>query len=300
MAIEFPEVPAERAADTHDCPASAEAALRRFLDRCSRLVVLTGAGCSTDSGVPAYRDAEGTWRQRRPIEHAEFVASEAGRRRYWARSHRGWPLMDRARPNAAHHWLAELQAAGRISCLVTQNVDGLHQRAGSGDVVELHGSVHRVGCLDCGARYSRAHVQRRLETLNPSLAAAQVDLSAPIRPDGDADVDPAFVQDLVVPDCERCGGVLKPDVVFFGDSVPRERVDAVQQALERSDGLLVVGSSLMVFSGYRFCRAAAKLGLPMASITQGRTRADDLLDLRLRVAAAELAERMRGCEAPAG
>lgn len=292
MAIEFPQVPAELAAGTVDCIDDAEGALSRFLADCPKLVVLTGAGCSTESGVPAYRDAEGTWRQRRPIEHAEFVGSLAGRRRYWSRSHRGWPLMARAQPNAAHRWLAALEAAGRIELLVTQNVDGLHQRAGSSAVVELHGSVHEVRCLECAASTPRAAIQQRLDALNPGLADLEVDLSAPIRPDGDADVDPALVRELVVPTCERCDGTLKPDVVFFGDSVPKARVRAVDEALARADALLVVGSSLMVFSGYRFCRTAAKLGLPMASITQGRTRADDQLTLRLRVSAAELAQRM--------
>lgn len=291
MAISFPEAPA---AATHHDLTEARAAFERFLSAHERLVVLTGAGCSTDSGIPAYRDEDGTWRQRRPVQYQDFVSDPAWRRRYWARSLRGYPLMAQARPNAAHGWLAALEASGRLELLVTQNVDGLHQRAGSADVVDLHGSIHRVLCLDCGARSERARMQARLLAANPGFRA---EAPATPRPDGDAELDDGDLDPFVVPACERCGGVLKPDVVFFGESVPRERVERTTTALERADALLVMGSSLMVFSGYRFCRAAARLGRPMASVTRGRTRADDLLDLRLRVGCVELCEGLDGSTA---
>lgn len=286
MAISFPEAPATA---THHELDDAAAAFERFLQSHQRLVVLTGAGCSTDSGIPAYRDEDGSWRQRRPVQYQDFVADAGWRRRYWARSLRGYPLMAGARPNAAHGWLRDLETSGRLELLVTQNVDGLHQHAGNGDVVDLHGSIHRVVCLACGEVSERARMQERLLATNPGFSAAAP--STP-RPDGDAELDDAELDGFRVPPCERCGGVLKPDVVFFGESVPRERVDRTLEALERADALLVMGSSLMVFSGFRFCRAAARLGRPMASVTRGRTRADDLLDLRLRVGCVELCERL--------
>lgn len=286
MAISFPEAPTTA---THHDLDDAVAAFERFLDDHHRLVVLTGAGCSTDSGIPAYRDEDGSWRQRRPVQYQDFVSDPAWRRRYWARSLRGYPLMAGARPNAVHGWLTALEQAGRLELLVTQNVDGLHQRAGNGDVVDLHGSIHRVVCLGCGAVSERAHMQARLLASNPDFPA---EAPAEPRPDGDAELDDGDLAAFEVPSCELCGGVLKPDVVFFGESVPRERVERTFAALERSDALLVMGSSLMVFSGFRFCRQAARLGRPMASVTRGRTRADDLLDLRLRVGCAELCERL--------
>ena len=285
MAISFPEAPATA---THHELDDAAAAFERFLDTHHRLVVLTGAGCSTDSGIPAYRDEDGAWRQRRPVQYQDFVSDPAWRRRYWARSLRGYPLMADARPNAVHAWLTALEAAGRLELLVTQNVDGLHQRAGSGEVVDLHGSIHCVVCLACGEVSERARMQARLLAANPGVSP---EAPATPRPDGDAELDAADLDAFAVPDCERCGGVLKPDVVFFGESVPRQRVERTFTALERADALLVMGSSLMVFSGFRFCREAARLGRPMASVTRGRTRADDLLDLRLRVGCAELCGR---------
>ena len=285
MAISFPAAPPE---GTHDVLDDAVTVLRDFLHAHRRLVVLTGAGCSTSSGIPAYRDEEGTWRQRRPVQYQDFVGSDAWRRRYWARSMRGFPVMAGARPNAVHAWLVDLERQGRLELLVTQNVDGLHQRAGSSEVVDLHGSIHGVRCLDCGASTARRDLQARLEALNPGHGGEVTEL----RPDGDAELPAGALEDFRVPDCEACGGMLKPDVVFFGESVPRERVDRTRAALEQADALLVLGSSLMVFSGYRFCRDAARLGLPMASVTRGRTRADDLLALRLRVDCTELFERL--------
>lgn len=267
-------------------------ALHEFLDRHPRPVVLTGAGCSTESGIPDYRDAGGAWKRRQPVQFQDFVRSEHGRRRYWARSMRGYPLMARAEPNSTHRWLAEREQAGGLALLVTQNVDGLHARAGSRTLVDLHGSIHDVICLECGARGPRQALQERLLALNPHHDPRSEGPAAGIAPDGDADLDDAPLEDFRIPDCERCGGMLKPDVVFFGESVPRQRVDRTRAALAGADALLVLGSSLMVFSGFRFCRDAAALGLPIASVNLGRTRADDLLALRLQVPCAELFERM--------
>lgn len=270
---------------------AAVAAFRAFVRRHPRLVVLTGAGCSTESGIPDYRDVAGAWKRRQPVQFQDFIRSEHGRRRYWARSMRGFPLMARAQPNATHRWLAAHEAAGGIELLVTQNVDGLHARAGSRALVDLHGSIHDVICLECAAPVPRATLQQRLEALNPGHASSPDDADG-MAPDGDADLDDAPLTGFRVPDCARCAGMLKPDVVFFGESVPRDRVERTRAALAGADALLVLGSSLMVFSGFRFCRDAAQLGLPMASVNLGRTRADDLLALRLQVPCGSLFERL--------
>jgi NAD-dependent SIR2 family protein deacetylase len=254
---------------------AAVAALAGFIARHPRLLVLTGAGCSTGSGIPDYRAADGSWKHRRPMPFAEFAQSAAARRRYWAGSLRGWPRVRDARPNPAHLALAALEAAGRVGRLVTQNVDGLHQRAGSRRTVDLHGRLDTVECLGCGARVRRDDVQALLESWNAEFAAP-----APARPDGDAGVG-GDLEDFRVPDCRDCGGVLKPAVVFFGENVPGARVEEVLAALEGADALLVVGSSLMVFSGFRFVLAAGKRGLPVAAVNRGRTRADDRLHLKV-------------------
>lgn len=257
--------------------------LAAFVRAHPRLFLLTGAGLSTDSGIPDYRDGEGRWKRSSPVTLQEFMRSDAVRRRYWARSMIGWPIMSGARPNAAHLALAQLQAAGHVRQLVTQNVDGLHQCAGSVDVVELHGSIARVGCLNCGVDVSRADLQCALEAANP----AHRRLSATAAPDGDADIEPEQLDGFVVPACPHCGGLLKPNVVFFGENVPRPRVDAAMRALEEADAMLVVGSSLMVYSGYRFCEHAQRLGKPIAAINLGRTRADHLLSLKVERPCAE-------------
>ena len=251
--------------------------LHEFARRHPRLFVLTGAGVSTDSGIPGYRDHDGQWQRKPPVTVQEFLRTEAARRRYWARSMRGWPMLAGARPNAAHHALAGLESARRLQLLVTQNVDGLHQRAGSAGVIELHGNVGRVVCLDCGSHQPREALQRTLEADNPAFAAAV----ATAAPDGDADVEPRDLDAFRVPGCARCGGTLKPDVVFFGEGVPRDRVDAAMRGLEQADAMLVIGSSLMVYSGYRFCERAGQLGKPIAAINRGRTRADHLFALKV-------------------
>ncbi|MFY9916678.1 MAG: NAD-dependent protein deacetylase [Nocardioidaceae bacterium] len=252
-----------------------------FLARHRRVFVLTGAGCSTESGIPDYRGLEGEWKRHRPIEFQPFVRDPGMRSRYWARSLIGWRSFGGAAPNDAHRGLAALERTDRIGLLVTQNVDGLHQAAGSRRVVDLHGRLDRVACLSCRHTSARAAWQLHLEDLNADWTA----LDAPVAPDGDADLDGLDFSGFVVPDCPRCGGVVKPDVVFFGENVPAWRHTQATAALSRSDAMLVVGSSLMVHSGYRYALAADRLGLPIAAVNLGRTRADHLLSLKVSAAA---------------
>lgn len=253
------------------------APLLDFLVCHPRLLVLTGAGCSTAAGIPDYRDAEGAWKRDEPMRFQLFVADELARKRYWARSMVGWRTMAQARPTAAHRALARLESAGRIRLLVTQNVDGLHDAAGSAGVIDLHGRIDTVCCLGCGSRSPRPVLQEELARRNPSWAV----LDARSAPDGDSDLDRLDFAPFDVPACSRCGGLLKPDVVFFGESVPRERVAAVRAALAQADAMLVAGSSLMVYSGYRFVEDAVAAGKPVAVVNIGRTRADHLLTLKV-------------------
>lgn len=257
------------------CPAAAE--LREFFARHERIAVLTGAGCSTGSGIPDYRDESGNWKHRQPMHFAEFTATAAARQRYWARSFAGWRRIAGARPNAAHTALARLEEHGRVTAVITQNVDGLHRRAGSNDVIDLHGVLDRVRCLDCAAVTRRDALQRRLEALNTSWRAAP----AALAPDGDARLADADVLEFVIADCEDCGGILKPDVVFFGESVPAQRVAAASERVLGAEALLVVGSSLMVLSGFRFARLASEAGLPVAVLNRGVTRADSFASHKL-------------------
>jgi NAD-dependent SIR2 family protein deacetylase len=251
--------------------------LGEFIERHPRLFVLTGAGCSTDSGIPDYRDENGDWKRTRPVMFQAFMGDLHTRRRYWARSLVGWRRFGHAQPNDAHRALARLGQQGRTEVLVTQNVDGLHQSAGSPDVIDLHGRLDQVRCMGCERRSDREELQRRLLGLNPSWDR----LDARDAPDGDADLDGLDFSGFDIPACEHCGGILKPDVVFFGESVPRERVTAAMEAVERADAVLVIGSSLMVYSGYRFAHAASKAGKPIAAVNLGRTRADELLALKV-------------------
>ena len=251
--------------------------LHDFVQRHPRLFVLTGAGVSVDSGIPGYRDDEGNWKRSAPVLFQDFLQSEAMRKRYWARSLIGWPVVARAQPNAAHVALASLEAMQRLHLLVTQNVDGLHQRAGSTEVIELHGNIGRVICLRCGTTETRETVQLALREHNPEFVHAV----AQTAPDGDADLDDCALDSFSAPACGHCGGMLKPDVVFFGEGIPRTRVDAARAALEEADAMLVVGSSLMVYSGYRLCEHAQALGKPIAAINRGRTRADHLFTLKV-------------------
>ena len=272
--------------------------LAAFVLNHPRLLVLTGAGCSTGAGIPDYRDANGAWKRSEPMRFQLFVADALARKRYWARSMVGWRTMAQARPAMAHHALARLEAAGHVELLVTQNVYGLHAAAGSAQVVDLHGRIDTVCCLQCGVRSPRRLLQAELLRRNPGWA----ELPALAAPDGDADLLAHDFADFDVPACTVCGGMLKPDVVFFGENVPRERVSAVRDALARSDALLVAGSSLMVYSGYRFVEDARAAGKPVIAVNQGRTRGDDVFALKLEqeVGAAldALAHRLCGEAAP--
>ncbi|MGN6518162.1 MAG: NAD-dependent protein deacetylase [Dokdonella sp.] len=257
--------------------AAAAARLATFIEAHPRLFVLGGAGISTASGIPDYRDLDGGWKRTPPITLQAFVGDAFARSRYWARSLVGWRRFGAAQPNAAHRALAALERRGRVALFVTQNVDGLHQAAGHEAVVDLHGRLDRVRCLACERRLPRVRFQQELERHNQDWLA----FDALDAPDGDADLEGLAFERFVVPDCDECGGLLKPDVVFFGESVPRERVERATLALEEADAMLVVGSSLMVYSGYRFARAAAQARKPIAALNLGRTRADDLLSLKI-------------------
>lgn len=256
--------------------------------RAGEVFVLTGAGLSTDSGIPDYRGRDGV-RRVMPMQYAEFAGSSAARRRYWARSFVGWQRFREAAPNDGHRSVARLQQLGLVEELVTQNVDGLHQRAGSPDVIELHGSLAQVVCLTCGDRSARPHVQERLAEANPGFtdhvrgaARDGSQVSSQIRPDGDIVLADEVVETFRAPTCLVCGAdTLKPDVVFFGESVPRERVQRCLDAVDASRSVLVLGSSLAVMSGYRFVRRAAARGIPVAIVTRGATRGDGEATLHL-------------------
>lgn len=240
--------------------------------------VLTGAGISTPSGIPDYRDREGVRRGRAPMMYQEFLSGAALRQRYWARAMLGWPKVRQARANIAHQALAQLQDHGLISGLITQNVDGLHDQAGSRDVVELHGNLHRVVCLDCERRLARDDVQALMKAENPYLAG----VDATQAPDGDTLLDPRFEARFKVPVCPHCHGErLKPDVVFFGENVAQPTAERAMALASTAPGLLVVGSSLMAYSAFRLCRAVAERGRPVLAINLGKTRGDDLLTLKL-------------------
>ena len=269
--------------------------LEDFIAAHRRLFVLTGAGCSTGSGIPDYRDEQGAWKRTPPVTYQAFVGDGITRRRYWARSLVGWPRIAQAQPNAAHRALAALEAQGRCSQLLTQNVDGLHQAAGSRAVIDLHGRLDAVVCLGCGASSSRADVQRRLAEANPAWAG----LAAGAAPDGDADLEDRDFATFQVPACDACGGMLKPDVVFFGENVPRARVDAAMARLAQADAMLVVGSSLMVYSGLRFVHAAVRAQIPVAAVNLGRTRADDLLRFRMAAPCGDALRFLLGADVPA-
>jgi NAD-dependent SIR2 family protein deacetylase len=252
------------------------------------LAVLTGAGCSTESGIPDYRGPATPPRARPPIQHREFIERAEVRRRYWARALLGWPRMAAARPNAAHHALAALATTGQLTGLITQNVDGLHHAAGSVDALELHGALRRVRCLACAALTARDDLQPRLDAANPGWR----DRATRALPDGDAELADDLVADFVVVPCATCGGALMPDVVFFGGTVPRPTVDAAWAIVERAAALLVVGSSLTVFSGFRFVRGAAERGLAVAILNRGPTRGDPLATIRLDAAAGDALPRL--------
>ncbi|WP_245644552.1 Sir2 family NAD-dependent protein deacetylase [Nocardioides jensenii] len=256
-------------------------------------MTLTGAGLSTDSGVPDYRGPNAP--ARLPMTYGEFVSGPTARQRYWARSHIGWSRMTGAVPNPGHRALAALEARGRIDLLITQNVDGLHEAAGS-NALALHGRIAEVVCLACRTISSRSSLHERLQRLNPRYAEQHVDVAS--RPDGDVDLDDTSA--FVVPDCDACGGVLKPHVVFFGENVPTPRVqrcyDAVEALVDRHGALLVAGSSLTVMSGLRFVKRAAKLGVPVVIVNRGATRGDDLATYKLDAGCSEFLGELAGSE----
>ena len=276
----FDEPQAEPRADSLDSLLS--------LLRGRRFAVLSGAGCSTDSGIPDYRGPKGSLKRRKPIEYQEFLRSDSSRRRYWARSTLGYQTLSFARPNPSHDALARLERSGRITGLITQNVDGLHGAAGSERLIELHGNIHFVRCLSCGDRTSRAALQDELLSRNPQLHDALGEAA----PDGDAEVDAQLYEGFQIPPCARCDGMLKPDVVFFGENVARTVVDAAWQTLDGAQALLVVGSSLAVFSGFRFVRGAAERGIDIAIVNQGATRGDALCTVRMSAPVAEVLQAL--------
>ncbi|MCX5389085.1 NAD-dependent protein deacetylase [Streptomyces sp. NBC_00094] len=238
--------------------------------RAGGVLVLSGAGMSTESGIPDYRGEGGSLRRHTPMTYQEFTAGAGARRRYWARSHLGWRTFGRAQPNAGHRAVTAFGRHGLLSGVITQNVDGLHHAAGSEGVVELHGSLGRVVCLSCGASGSRRELARRLEEANPGFAP----VAAGLNPDGDADLTDEQVGDFSVVPCSACGGILKPDVVFFGEAVPPQRVEYCRELVDAATSLLVLGSSLTVMSGLRFVRQAAQTGKPVLIVNRDPTRGD--------------------------
>ncbi len=257
--------------------AAGDTRLARFIEQHQPLFVLTGAGCSTASGIPAYRDEQGEWKQRPPIQYQDFREQESSRLRYWAGSMSAWPRIAGARPASVHLALKQLEQAGLIHYLVTQNVDHLHQKAGSIKVLDLHGTLQTVSCLRCACQLSRAMLQDQLQAANPQFDPSRNALLA----DGDARLMKTDLASFTVIPCPQCQGILKPDVVFFGESVPVERVSLAMQHLQAAKAMLVLGSSLMVYSAYRFCRAARETDKPICVVNRGRTRADRELSLKI-------------------
>lgn len=251
--------------------------LAQFVAAHRNLLVLTGAGLSTASGIGDYRGTDGAWKRSPPVDLRDFLRSDHARRRYWSRSMVGWPRFAAAQPNAGHAALARLERAGRLAGTITQNVDSLHASAGHRGVVELHGRLADVHCLSCATSFRRDEIQRWLLAANPAFAARAVRWLA----DGDAELDNDDLDAFRVVNCPACDGLLKPSVVFFGESVPGAVVAQALALLERASTLLLVGTSVMVYSGYRFCRAAHAQGKPIVSINRGVTRADPLLAFKV-------------------
>lgn len=296
----LPRPPVVRPSYLRELVASTDDVVRGDLDDLAALVArggvvaLSGAGLSTESGIPDYRGPQGALRRHTPMTYQEFVGSAAGRRRYWARSFMGWRHVAKARANAGHRAVAELERMGLVDCVITQNVDGLHREAGSRVLHELHGTLSTVVCLSCGRRSPRLDLDDRLRAANPGfeehvrgVVAALVE-SGQVNPDGDIDLPERALDAFELVTCRACGqDALKPDVVFFGESVPRDRVDACLAAVDRADTLLVLGSSLTVMSGFRFVLRASERGICVAIVNQGPTRGDDRATIRLEAALGE-------------
>lgn len=266
--------------------------LQDFVSRARRLFVITGAGLSTESGIPDYRsEGVGLYARtdRRPMEHAEFVRSAKSRQRYWARNFAGWPQFSSHQPNSAHRTLRRWEERGKLHWLVTQNVDALHSKAGQEGLTELHGCTHRVMCLGCGAISAREDLQTRFKAMNPDWS---VQMGA-VAPDGDVFLEDEQVLQFRVPSCQDCGGILKPEVTFFGDTVSKQTVHLVHDRLAESDAVLVVGSSLQVYSGYRFLLAASDRKIPIGILNIGLTRADHLAELKVSGRCGEVLSAIR-------
>jgi len=251
--------------------------LLTFIKDKNRLLAITGAGCSTDSGISDYRDSRGLWKKPPPMWYQDFLRSENARKRYWLRSQLGYPSFRDALPNEAHRSLVRLESSGIIRGLITQNVDRLHQKAGHREVIDLHGRLDQVVCLECSNVSSRNEVQVWLESKNPFVNQLDFEL----RPDGDATVEARELSGFAVPKCFDCDGMIKPNVVFFGGSVPKQTVEDCQKMVDGCDGLLIVGTSLMAYSAYRFVRSAHQKGLQIASLNRGETRADEMINFNI-------------------
>ncbi|XP_056607606.1 NAD-dependent protein lipoamidase sirtuin-4, mitochondrial [Triplophysa dalaica] len=282
-------VPASGSVDS-----SAMEQVQAIVSQSSRLFVISGAGLSTESGIPDYRsEGVGLYARtdRRPMQHSEFVRSAKARQRYWARNYVGWPQFSSHFPNSSHVALKYWEDKGKLHWLVTQNVDALHSKAGSQRLTELHGCSHRVVCLGCGSLSRRAELQKRFAALNPAWAVS----AGAVAPDGDVFLEDEQVMNFRVPACDGCGGILKPEVTFFGDVVNRDTVQFVHTKLAESDAVLVTGSSLQVYSGYRFLLAASERKLPIAIVNIGPTRADHLADVRLSARCGEVLPAIQLC-----
>ena len=257
--------------------------LKEFIKGKENLVLLSGAGLSKGSGIPTYRNRSGKWTRQTPITHQDFISKKTARQQYWLRSFNGWPAFSAAIPSASHLAITKLEKNNFLKTVVPQNVDRLHQKAGTKKVIDLHGRLDEVTCMKCHCVFEREAIQSKLKTMNPFLLQANN-----MAPDGDADVNQELTHAIAIPTCDQCEGILKPNVVFFGDNVEKPVVDSIYNCIDESDGLLIIGSSLKVFSGYRFCRYAAKKTKPIASINPGIARGEDLIPTLIRSDADEL------------
>ena len=271
--------------------------LQQFIDSSKRLFVLTGAGISTESGIPDYRsEVVGLYAKsgHKPIQHQDFIQSKNIRRRYWARNYLGWPKWSSVEPNINHYTLADWESKSKVHWCITQNVDRLHHKAGSQNIIELHGSSYTVKCLSCKYRVSRFQFQQILSQLNSHLLDDELINIDAVRPDGDVDINPEFINSFSYPSCPSCNGIVKPDIVFFGDNVPKDRVDLVYEKLDQSDSVLIIGSSLHVYSGYRFALSAFQSKKPIAIVNIGLVRNESFsCDIRINARAGDVLPQIK-------